>query len=228
MEARETENRLPNGPELRAVVGVPEGQQGPEGMTGIVLFAHGSGSGRHSPRNQAVARQLQTAGLGTVLMDLLTEDEERRDRETAEYRFDIPRLARRLAAATGWVRRQAWGQADIGFFGASTGAAAALVASTQRAEVKAVVSRGGRPDLAASALPHVLAPTLLIVGGNDPEVLELNRQALAELNAEKHLVVVPGATHLFEEPGTMEQVSQLAQEWFLQHLGHAGEIISVA
>lgn len=222
MDARETEIRLTNGPELRAVVGVPDG------AVGIVLFAHGSGSGRHSPRNQAVARHLQAAGLGTVLMDLLTEEEEQRDRETAEYRFDIPRLARRLAAATGWVRRQAWGQADIGYFGASTGAAAALVASTQRAEVRAVVSRGGRPDLAAAALPHVVAPTLLIVGGNDPEVLELNRQALAELNAEKHLVVVPGATHLFEEPGTLEQVAQLAQEWFRQHLGHAGEIISAA
>ncbi|MGH9534055.1 MAG: dienelactone hydrolase family protein [Terriglobales bacterium] len=218
MKAQETEVTLPSGPPLRARVAVPEG------AAGIVLFAHGSGSGRLSPRNQAVARQLQAAGLGTVLMDLLTAEEEPRDRETAELRFDVRRLARRLAGATGWVRRQSWGQADIGYFGASTGAAAALVASTQRADVKAVVSRGGRPDLAAPALPYVLAPTLLIVGGADTEVLAMNREALAQLRAEKHLVVVPGATHLFEEPGALEQVGQLARGWFLQHLGHGGEV----
>lgn len=222
MQSQEMELNLPHGPALAAVVAAPEAPRG------IVLFAHGSGSSRHSPRNRAVAASLQACGFATVLMDLLTAEEENRDRQTAELRFDVPRLARRLAAATGWVRRQLWGQADIGYFGASTGAAAALAAATQRAEVKAVVSRGGRPDLAHAALGYVTAPTLLIVGGADPEVLALNREALAQLRAEKHLVVVPGATHLFSEPGAMEHVAQLAQDWFLRHLGHGDTIIRAA
>lgn len=222
MPSREMEVPLPHGPVLAALVAAPESPRG------IVLFAHGSGSSRHSPRNRAVAESLQACGFATVLMDLLTAGEEDRDRLTAELRFDVARLARRLAAATGWVRRQLWGQAEIGYFGASTGAAAALIAATQRAEVKAVVSRGGRPDLARAALPYVTAPTLLIAGGADPEILALNREALAALRAEKHLVVVPGATHLFSEPGALEQVAQLAQDWFLRHLGHGETVIPAA
>ncbi|MGH9491442.1 MAG: dienelactone hydrolase family protein [Terriglobales bacterium] len=218
MKSQEMDVQLPFGPALRAVVAVPEA------LRGMVLVAHGSGSSRHSPRNQAVAEVLQAAGLGTVLLDLLTPGEQELDQATGKLRFDVARLARRLAAATGWVRRQVWGQTDIGYFGASTGAAAALLAATQRAEVRAIVSRGGRPDLTGPALGHVLAPTLLIVGGADPEVLALNREALASLRTEKHLVVVPGATHLFAEPGALAQVAALARDWFLRHLGHSTEI----
>jgi dienelactone hydrolase len=192
----------------------------PAAATGIVLFAHGSGSGRHSPRNRQVAATLNEAGLGTLLIDLLTPEEEQVDRFTAQHRFDIELLAYRLTAAIDWLRACPGADLGIGLFGASTGAAAALVAAAERPDVvHAVVSRGGRPDLAGPALPRVHAPTLLIVGGADPQVLELNRQALQLLGAaETQLVVVPGATHLFEEPGALEQVAELAASWFARHL----------
>ena len=188
----------------------------PEGAQGVVLFAHGSGSSRHSPRNRYVASVLQQGGLATLLFDLLTGAEERADMATGQFRFDIGLLAKRLIEATEWLRR---GLAPhglcVGFFGASTGAGAALLAAAERPSlVHAVVSRGGRPDLAGSALLRVHAPTLLIVGGNDRPVIELNRQALTALRCEKKLSIVPGATHLFEEPGTLEQVAKLARNWF--------------
>ena len=187
----------------------------------IVLFAHGSGSSRHSPRNRFVAEELQKAGLATLLMDLLTTAEERIDEQTGGgLRFDIGLLAGRLGAASGWVRANpSTHDLSIGYFGASTGAAAALVAAAEwRGKVKAVVSRGGRPDLAKEALSVVRAPTLLIVGGDDRVVIELNRQALDKLSCEKRLEIVPSATHLFEEPGTLERVAALAVDWFLRHL----------
>jgi dienelactone hydrolase len=191
----------------------------PDGAEAIVVFAHGSGSSRHSPRNRQVAEGLNEAGLATLLVDLLSEDEERIDRVTAALRFDIALLAERLVAATDWVGRDdELGTLRVGYFGASTGAAAALVAAAERPETGAVVSRGGRPDLAGEALRRVRAPTLLIVGGNDPVVLELNEAALNELEAEAELVVVPGATHLFEEPGALEAVTRLARDWFARHL----------
>jgi len=187
----------------------------PDRATGVVLFAHGSGSSRHSSRNRAVARVLQQSGFATLLMDLLTEDEERIDLRTRHLRFDIPLLAGRLGEATEWLEREpAVGALPVGYFGASTGAGAALVAAAGRPSIAAVVSRGGRPDLAGPDLPLVQAPTLLIVGGADREVIELNREALAELRCEKQLAIVPRATHLFEEPGTLEQVAQLAADWF--------------
>ncbi|MER5324295.1 dienelactone hydrolase family protein [Streptosporangium roseum] len=192
----------------------------PRPAYGMVLFAHGSGSSRHSPRNRHVAGELQRAGLATVLADLLTPEEERADARTGEFRFDIGRLAVRLVALTDWLARHAPTTGlRAGLFGASTGAAAALVAASARpALVKAVVSRGGRPDLAGEALRAVHQPTLLIVGGRDPVVAELNREAAARLRGETRLETVPGASHLFEEPGALEQVSRLAQEWFLRHL----------
>jgi putative phosphoribosyl transferase len=188
----------------------------PEASAGIVLFAHGSGSGRFSPRNNFVAQRLREAGLATLLFDLLTE-EEAQDRGNV---FDIPLLAERLSMATGWVNQdRETASLPVGYFGASTGAAAALVAAASGAwPIAAVVSRGGRPDLAGPALAKVTAPTLLIVGGDDVTVLELNRAALAELHCEKHLAVVPGATHLFEEPETLETVVDLAGHWFASHL----------
>jgi pimeloyl-ACP methyl ester carboxylesterase len=189
----------------------------PAGPTsGLVIFAHGSGSSRLSPRNQFVARQLQARGLATLLFDLLT-DEEARDRRNV---FDIPLLALRLGAALEWqLTRPDIARLPAGLFGASTGAAAALVAAAHFAErVGAVVSRGGRPDLAGTALPRVRAPTLLIVGGADVEVLELNREAAAQMTCEHALRVVPGATHLFEEPGTLEAVAALAADWLALHL----------
>ncbi len=191
-----------------------------ESAHGVVLFAHGSGSSRHSPRNRYVAQVLQQAGLATLLMDLLTEDEEVIDEQTAALRFNIDFLATRLIEATGWLREQPRiVQLPVGYFGASTGAAAALVAAANLpGRAGAVVSRGGRPDLAGEALRHVTAPTLLIVGSRDLTVLELNRKALALLPGEKDLKIVPGATHLFEEPGTLEQVAQLARDWFDSHL----------
>lgn len=191
----------------------------PEHPTGIVLFAHGSGSSRHSPRNRLVAGTLNAAGFGTLLLDLLTPAEERADQLTGELRFDIDLLARRLLGAIDWLRAGPARSLRLGLFGASTGAAAALVAVAERPEeVAAVVSRGGRPDLAGPALARVRAPTLLIVGGADQAVLELNRRALELLPAESRLAVVPGATHLFEEPGALEQVAQLATDWFSHYL----------
>ena len=195
----------------------------PAGARGIVLFAHGSGSSRFSPRNRAVAQALRTAGLATLLIDLLTPEEEAIDVRTRQLRFDIGLLAERLVGATDWLARTpATHQLRIGYFGASTGAAAALVAAAERpARVGAVVSRGGRPDLADAALAHVRAPTLLIVGGNDAPVITMNEQALAQLQAEKQLVIIPGATHLFEEPGALEEVARLACGWFERHLAPA-------
>jgi len=193
----------------------------PPGATGLVLFAHGSGSSRHSPRNRHVAETLQANGIGTLLFDLLTREEEAVDEYTAELRFDIGLLAERLIGATEWVRSQPELQRlKIGYFGASTGAAAALVAAAKLANaVSAVVSRGGRPDLAEDALDSVRAPTLLIVGGDDEPVIGMNRQAMARLrHAEKELVIIPGATHLFEEPGKLEEVARMAAGWFSHHL----------
>ncbi len=193
----------------------------PDGSTGIVVFAHGSGSSRQSPRNRRVARTLNQVGLATLLIDLLTPAEEAVDRLTAQHRFDIQLLARRLTGVADWLDPSAHSASlPVGLFGASTGAAAALVAAASRPRaIGAIVSRGGRPDLAGAALPRVQAPTLLIVGGADRQVLELNRQALELLGAtEKEVVVVPGATHLFEEPGALEQVAQLAAGWFSRHL----------
>lgn len=194
----------------------------PRPCGGIVLFAHGSGSSRHSPRNRHVANVLQEAALGTLLMDLLTAEEEAGDLETGALRFDIPRLNERLIAAVDWMGRQEELAAlPIGCFGASTGAAAALATAAERPrQVLAVVSRGGRPDLAAEALDRVLAPTLLIVGGEDHPVLRLNRLALARLpeSTVKCLAVVPGATHLFEEAGALDEAARLAQSWFRTHL----------
>jgi pimeloyl-ACP methyl ester carboxylesterase len=187
----------------------------------VVVFAHGSGSSRRSIRNREVAAGLQRRGLATLLLDLLTAAEERVDVATAQYRFDIHRLAARLQDGVAWMDREAaMGSAPVGFFGASTGAAAALVAAAQLGRrIGAVVSRGGRPDLAGPALARVLAPTLLVVGGHDDTVLELNERAARELRCERELVVVPGATHLFEEPGALEQVARLAGDWFTTHLG---------
>jgi dienelactone hydrolase len=192
----------------------------PAEALGLVLFAHGSGSSRSSPRNRFVAGVLQDAGLGTLLFDLLTGEEEALDARTAHLRFDIDLLAERLLAATDWVKRQERaGSLRVGYFGASTGAAAALIgAARQRKVASAVVSRGGRPDLAGPALRDVLAPTLLIVGSRDEGVIELNEQAFAQLTCEKRLEIVPGATHLFEEPGTLEQVARLARDWFVTWL----------
>jgi putative phosphoribosyl transferase len=195
----------------------------PEGVKGVVLFAHGSGSGRKSPRNRYVARVLQDAGLGTLLFDLLTQEEEVVDEQTRHLRFDIVLLSNRLVSVTDWFvqNRAAGSNLSIGYFGASTGAAAALVAAAKRAdEVKAVVSRGGRPDLADAYLGQIRAPTLLIVGGYDRPVIQMNQEAFGKLKQlspekdEKKLVIVPGATHLFEEPGKLERVAQLATEWF--------------
>ena len=192
----------------------------PAAASGLVLFAHGSGSSRFSPRNRHVARLLNEAGLATVLADLLTRDEEALDERTHRLRFDIALLAGRLVAATDWLRGAAQtGHLPLGCFGASTGAAAALIAAAERRDaIRAVVSRGGRPDLAGTALAQVRAPTLLVVGGNDGAVIELNRQALAQMGCEKKLLIVPGATHLFEEPGALDSVAALAREWFLRHL----------
>jgi putative phosphoribosyl transferase len=192
----------------------------PAGTRGVVLFAHGSGSSRHSPRNRYVAQALNEAKLATLLVDLLTSDEESIDLRTAHLRFDIGLLAERLVGATDWLTQYPDTQhLRVGYFGASTGAAAALVAAAERPDVVgAVVSRGGRPDLAGPALGRVRAPTLLIVGGNDFKVIELNRKALAQLRCEKRLVIVPGATHLFEEPGALEEVARLAREWFEHYL----------
>jgi len=192
----------------------------PRAASEIVIFAHGSGSSRYSPRNRYVAQVLRRAGLGTLLFDLLTAEEETIDVRSGELRFDIELLARRLYDVSKWVTRQPQAAGcRIGYFGASTGAAAALVAAARAPRgLAAVVSRGGRPDLAGPALSEVCVPTLLIVGGEDAVVLELNRRALAQLSCEKHLAVVEGATHLFEEPGTLEEAAELACSWFRTHL----------
>ena len=192
----------------------------PERAGGVVLFAHGSGSSRHSPRNRHVARMLNRASLATLLVDLLTPEEEALDVRTAHLRFDIGLLTGRLIGATDWLTQHPdTRHLRVGYFGASTGAGAALVAAAERSDVvSAVVSRGGRPDLAGPALARVRAPTLLIVGGYDLQVIQLNRVAFAQLHCEKQLVIVPGATHLFEEPGTLDEVARLAREWFERYL----------
>lgn len=187
---------------------------------GVVVFAHGSGSGRHSPRNRVVADALFHAGMATLLVDLLTADEDREDRQTRRWRFDVRLLGGRVIAAIDWLA----GEGDlarlaVGCYGASTGAAAALIAAAERAgRVAAVVSRGGRPDLADDALARVRAPTLLIVGGDDTDVLRLNEQARARMTTRAHVEIVPGAGHLFEEPGALERVAQLTRGWFVEHL----------
>src|SRR5205807_6642424 len=195
----------------------------PVNAAALVLFAHGSGSSRHSPRNQFVARTLNDAGLATLLFDLLTPEEELVDTRTAELRFDIDLLAERLVHATTWVKQQQQQTRNlrIGYFGSSTGGGAALVAAAQLPDdVGAVVSRGGRPDLAGAALPKMQAPTLLIVGGQDDIVIELNEQARDQMRCEVKLEIIPGATHLFEEPGALEQVAKLASDWFIYHIAH--------
>lgn len=195
----------------------------PPDAHGTVLFAHGSGSSRHSPRNRYVASVLNGAGLATLLLDLLTPDEEGVDASTREHRFDIVLLAKRVGGATRWLEREeGTHELPIAYFGASTGAAAALVAAAAHPEVRAVVSRGGRPDLAGAALGHVLAPTLLIVGSRDEQVIALNERARDAMQAQAHarvkIEIVPGATHLFEEPGTLERVAELASDWFVHHM----------
>jgi putative phosphoribosyl transferase len=190
----------------------------PDGATGIVVFAHGSGSGRFSPRNREVAAALGEAWFATLLFDLLTDDEDIVDQRTRENRFNIPLLGERLIRATDWYREKETVTLPIGYFGASTGAAAALIAAAERPETKAVVSRGGRADLAGEALGRVHAPTLLIVGERDDVVIGMNRDAQAHLRGISELVIIPGATHLFEEPGTMDQVTRLAVAWFQTHL----------
>jgi len=193
----------------------------PENATALVLFAHGSGSSRHSPRNQFVAGTLNDAGLATLLFDLLTQEEEAIDIQTRQHRFNIGLLAERLVHATKWAKQQEHTRdLRIGYFGSSTGGAAALVAAVEiPKDAGAVVSRGGRPDLAGDALPKVQAPTLLIVGGNDDVVIELNEMARDQMRCEVKLEIIPDATHLFEEPGALEQVAKLASEWFVNHIG---------
>ncbi len=222
MTQTNTENRyvqiLSTGVRLEGIVSVPENPHG------LVVFIHGSGSSRHSPRNQFVAQMLQEGGLATLLFDLLTDYEEEIDLRTRHLRFDIDLLARRTAGVLEWLDLQPFAfELRRGLFGSSTGAAAALIAAAELPDkVSAVVSRGGRPDLAGPALPKVKAPTLLIVGGNDEVVLELNEQALEQMpeGSEKKLAIVPGATHLFEEPETLELAARLARDWFQTHLSH--------
>jgi putative phosphoribosyl transferase len=193
--------------------------QVPADARGLVIFAHGSGSNRSSTRNRGVSAFLNRGRLATLLLDLLTPAEERIDVRTAEYRFDIPRLGRRVVAATDWATEHpSLRDLPIGYFGASTGAAAALIAAAERPAAVAVVSRGGRPDLAGEALPRVRTPTLLIVGGNDEPVIELNQTAIRQMRATVELAVVPYATHLFEEPGTLDEVQRLALDWFVRYM----------
>jgi dienelactone hydrolase len=220
MNKTNTENRyvriLSTGVHLEGILSIPEAAKG------LVVFVHGSGSSRHSPRNQYVAQTLQEGGLATLLFDLLTASEEEIDLRTRHLRFDIDLLARRTSGVLEWLALQPYANGlKVGLFGSSTGAAAALIAAAELHDrVGAVVSRGGRPDLAGSALPKVQAPTLLIVGGNDDTVIDLNEQALAKMRPgqEKKLMIVPGASHLFEEPGTLEYAARLATEWFQTHL----------
>ncbi len=202
-----------DGKRLGATLNVPAASHG------LVIFAHGSGSSRHSPRNRFVAQSLNERGVATLLLDLLTQEEEELDRRTAALRFDIALLARRVDLATAWAREQPeLLHQRIGYFGASTGAGAALLAAATRDDVDAIVSRGGRPDLAGDALRDVQAPTLLVVGERDPQVLDVNRRAASQLHAHCQIAIVPGATHLFEEPGALEQVAILAQDWFVRYL----------
>ena len=192
----------------------------PSGATGVVLFAHGSGSSRFSSRNRYVAQELRNGGLGTLLIDLLTPDEEAVDMRTAHLRFDIDLLAGRLVGAIEWLAKEpSTSKLKVGMFGASTGGGAALVAAARVPErVHAVVSRGGRPDLAGAALPKVKAPTLLIVGGDDVPVIAMNREAYDQMQCQRRMEIVPGASHLFEEPGTLERVAELARDWFVKYL----------
>jgi putative phosphoribosyl transferase len=215
---------------MKTDVKIPAGQAvldgsfiAPAGARAIVLFVHGSGSSRHSPRNQFVARALNRAGLATLLFDLLTAEEEAVDVHTAEYRFDVNLLASRLLEVTKWTLEQkATCNLGIGYFGSSTGAGAALVAAAERPrDIAAVVSRGGSPDLAGNALTEVRAPTLLIVGGSDPIVIELNEQARQLMRCEVKLEIIPRATHLFEEPGALEQVAQLTIDWFVSRVNQS-------
>lgn len=217
---QEREVRVSAGPvTLEGNLGIPYDARG------VVLFAHGSGSGRLSPRNRYVAQALREAGLATLLVDLLTTEEEEVDLQTRHLRFDIGLLAERLAGATDWLAQEAdTRDLPVGYFGASTGVGAALVAAAEKPEaVGAIVSRGGRPDLAGEALPRVAAPTLLIVGEEDRPVIDMNRDALTQMLVEKELEIVPGATHLFEEPGKLEEVARLAAGWFARHLGSVPE-----
>ncbi|HEX2729057.1 MAG TPA: dienelactone hydrolase family protein [Rubrobacteraceae bacterium] len=219
VEVEERAVRVSAGPvELEGNLGVPESAQG------VVLFAHGSGSSRYSPRNRYVARVLREAGLATLLIDLLTTEEERVDLRTAQFRFDIGLLANRLVGATRWLEQDPGTRnLRIGYFGASTGAGAALMAAAEcPQDVGAIVSRGGRPDLAGEALSRVRAPTLLIVGGDDVPVIGMNEEAMARMSVRKRLEIVPGATHLFEEPGTLEEVARLATGWFVRYLLPSG------
>lgn len=192
----------------------------PPSAKGVVLFAHGSGSSRFSTRNQYMAKEFNKATIGTLLFDLLTQEEDEIDTVTAEYRFNIPLLANRLIGATEWLRNDPkTKRLAFGYFGASTGAAAALIAAAKLPnEISAVISRGGRPDLAGKYLSNVVTPTLLIVGGLDNEVIELNRQAMNQMKSEKKIVIIPGATHLFEEQGTLEEVAKVSIDWFLKYL----------
>jgi len=195
----------------------------PKNSIGIVLFAHGSGSGRTSPRNRFVARELNKKRIATLLFDLLTREEEEVDVQTAHLRFDIPLLSQRLVQTTDWLLKSFKdANLNVGYFGASTGAAAALVAAAERPDiVKAVVSRGGRPDLAGPSLDSVKCPTLLLVGGYDDVVIDLNKQAMSQMKSEKKLIIIPEATHLFEEPGKLEEVAQHASNWFMKYLGES-------
>ncbi|WP_395741734.1 dienelactone hydrolase family protein [Prosthecobacter sp.] len=222
----------PTSPEVHEIVHIPVNTRDldaelhlPAGAQGIVIFAHGSGSSRHSPRNQFVAQVIRDAGLGTLLLDLLTQREETEDAQTQHLSFDVEMLAGRLVAVTQWINQHPdTSELPVGYFGASTGGGAALLAAARLGKkVGAIVSRGGRPDLAGRALSRVKSPTLLIVGGNDDVVLGLNETALACMNCEKELRVVTGATHLFEEPGKLEQVAQLSAEWFCRHLAASAE-----
>ena len=199
----------------------------PDSARGIVVFAHGSGSSRFSRRNQYVACVLQEEGFATLLFDLLTREEEMLDEETGEYRFNIRLLVDRMKSSTRWLlKNDDVKDLNVGYFGASTGAAAALIAAAeQKDRIEAIVSRGGRPDLAADYLPQIKAPTLLIAGGDDSTVVELNKKALQKLTAKKELVIIPGATHLFEEPGALEAVAHAAAEWFTQYLAGDGNNI---
>ena len=220
--------RVPaGGHQLRGDYGRPSDGTPPRGL---VLFAHGSGSSRHSPRNHYVARTLEQHGLATLLIDLLTPEEDQIDQLTAQLRFDIPLLASRLGAIVEWLRHQReTAPLPIGLFGASTGGGAALMAAAAHPDqVAAVVSRGGRPDLAGDALPHVTAPTLLIVGGHDEPVVEMNREAMLRMRNTVDLEIVTGATHLFEEPGALERVARLAASWFLRYLRPTMETVASA